>query len=62
MKLLEKRIAEEGIVVNNDILKVDSFLNHKIDVALTCCYRCRVSMCFLSGTAELCLQFPTFVL
>ena len=35
MKLLEKRIAEEGIVINNDILKVDSFLNHKIDVALT---------------------------
>ena len=35
MKLLEKRIAEEGVVINNDILKVDSFLNHKIDVALT---------------------------
>ena len=35
MELLEKRIAEEGIVINNDILKVDSFLNHKIDVALT---------------------------
>ena len=35
MKLLEKRILEEGIVINNDILKVDSFLNHKIDVSLT---------------------------
>lgn len=35
MKLLEERIAKDGIVINNDILKVDSFLNHKIDVALT---------------------------
>lgn len=35
MKLLEQRIAKDGIVINNDILKVDSFLNHKIDVALT---------------------------
>ena len=35
MKLLEERIAKDGIVINNDILKVDSFLNHKIDVSLT---------------------------
>lgn len=35
MKLLEQRIAKDDIVINNDILKVDSFLNHKIDVALT---------------------------
>ena len=35
MKLLEQRILEDGIVINNDILKVDSFLNHQIDVSLT---------------------------
>ena len=35
MKLLEERILEDGIIINNDILKVDSFLNHQIDVALT---------------------------
>ena len=35
MKLLEDRILEDGIILNNDILKVDSFLNHQIDVALT---------------------------
>ena len=35
MKLLEERILKEGKIINNDILKVDSFLNHKIDVSLT---------------------------
>lgn len=35
MKLLEDRILKDGIVINNDILKVDSFLNHQIDVGLT---------------------------
>ena len=34
MKELEKRILKDGVVINNDILKVDSFLNHQIDVAL----------------------------
>ena len=31
MKLLEDRILEDGVILNNDILKVDSFLNHQID-------------------------------
>ena len=35
MKLLEDRILKDGVIVNNDILKVDSFLNHQIDVSLT---------------------------
>ena len=35
MKALEKRILKDGIIINNDILKVDSFLNHQIDVVLT---------------------------
>lgn len=34
MKYLEDRVAEDGVVINNDILKVDSFINHQIDVAL----------------------------
>ena len=34
MKSLEKRILKDGVIINNDILKVDSFLNHQIDVAL----------------------------
>ena len=35
MKLLEDRILKDGIIINNDILKVDSFLNHQIDTSLT---------------------------
>lgn len=34
MKLLEERILEDGRVINNEILKVDSFINHQIDVKL----------------------------
>ena len=34
MELLEKRIREDGTFLGNDILKVDNFLNHLIDVAL----------------------------
>ena len=34
MKSLEQRILKDGVIINNDILKVDSFLNHQIDVAL----------------------------
>lgn len=34
MKELEKRIVEEGYILPGNILKVDSFLNHQIDVDL----------------------------
>lgn len=34
MKLLEERIISEGKVIGDDILKVDMFLNHQIDVHL----------------------------
>ncbi len=34
MKLLEERIARDGTVRPGNILKVDSFLNHQIDVEL----------------------------
>ena len=33
MNFLEKRIISEGRVLGDDILKVDSFLNHQIDIA-----------------------------
>ena len=32
MKLLEDRIRRDGIVREGDVLKVDSFLNHQMDV------------------------------
>jgi len=32
MKLLEEKIVSEGYVLGKDILKVDGFLNHQVDV------------------------------
>ena len=34
MRLLEERIRRDGIVRGEDVLKVDSFLNHQMDVEL----------------------------
>lgn len=34
MELLKKRILQDGIAMGNNVLKVDSFLNHQIDVDL----------------------------
>lgn len=35
MQQLKEAILREGVGIGNDIVKVDSFLNHKIDVALS---------------------------
>ena len=34
MNFFEERIAKEGIVKEGNVLKVDSFLNHQMDIAL----------------------------
>ncbi len=34
MNFLEERIMRDGVVKENNVLKVDSFLNHQMDVAL----------------------------
>ena len=34
MKMLEERIRRDGVVKSADVLKVDSFLNHQIDIDL----------------------------
>ena len=34
MKLLEDKILSDGIAVNENILRVDSFINHQVDPAL----------------------------
>lgn len=34
MRLMEERIRKDGIIKGNDVLKVDSFLNHQMDVKL----------------------------
>lgn len=32
MKLLEDRIIKDGKILEGDIIKVDSFLNHQLDI------------------------------
>lgn len=34
MKLLEERIRKDGVVKEGNVLKVDSFLNHRMDIEL----------------------------
>ena len=34
MKQLEERIRKEGVVRNGNVLRVDSFLNHQMDIDL----------------------------
>lgn len=34
MNFVEERILKDGIIKQGDVLKVDSFLNHQIDIAL----------------------------
>ena len=34
MNFLEERILRDGVVKSGNVLKVDNFLNHQIDVAL----------------------------
>ena len=34
MQLLKDKITDEGIVLRNNVLKVDSFLNHQMDPVL----------------------------
>lgn len=34
MKILEERIRQEGAILSDTVLKVDSFLNHQVDTAL----------------------------
>ncbi|MNO24782.1 Xanthine phosphoribosyltransferase [compost metagenome] len=34
MKVLEERIREEGLILSDTVLKVDSFLNHQVDTQL----------------------------
>ena len=36
MKILEERIIKDGRVLPGNVLKVDSFLNHMIDVPFVC--------------------------
>lgn len=34
MNFLEERIVKDGIITEGNVLKVDSFLNHQMDIEL----------------------------
>ena len=34
MQLLKDRIRKDGVIKEGNVLKVDSFLNHQMDIAL----------------------------
>ena len=34
MDLLKEKIKNDGIVINENVLKVDNFLNHQVDTKL----------------------------
>ena len=34
MKLLEEKIVNDGVIKSGNVLKVDSFLNHQMDIEL----------------------------
>ena len=36
MRLLKERILKDGVVKDGNVLKVDSFLNHQMDIELIC--------------------------
>ena len=54
MELLKKRIREEGIVLNNRVLKVDGFLNHQIDPQLFKAIGKEIEMCIRDRAMEKC--------
>lgn len=51
MDLLKKTIEEEGVVLSPSVLKVDGFLNHKIDQS--CLMRLEKNLQEHSGILEL---------
>ena len=34
MNFLEEKILKDGIIIQGNILKIDSFLNHQIDIGI----------------------------
>lgn len=72
MRLLEQKILQEGKVLPGDILKVDCFLNHQMDVAFLTClgkeiyerfYSCKVNKILTveaSGIGLACLTAQFF--
>jgi xanthine phosphoribosyltransferase len=59
MKELEEKILQEGIIINNKIIKVDSFINHQIDVKLINDFALRVKEHFKDERIDKVLTIET---
>ena len=49
MELLEERIRKDGIVKEGNVLKVDNFLNHQMDIELFDEMGKNLSVCLLTN-------------
>ena len=54
MKLLEDRIRKDGIVREGNVLKVDSFINHQMDIRCSARWQKSGSACLQASPSTKC--------
>ena len=54
MKLLEERIQKDGIVREGNVLKVDSFINHQMDIPCSARWQRSGSACLQASPSTRC--------
>ncbi len=59
MKCIEEKILKDGYVLNNDIIKVDSFLNHQVDPKVIDAYAQEVKREFADKQIDIILTIET---
>ena len=59
MRCVEQKILKDGYVLNNDILKVDSFLNHQIDTEVINAFAREVKEEFKNQKVDVILTIET---
>ena len=59
MKCIEEKILKDGLVLNNSILKVDSFLNHQVDSEVIDAFAKEVRKEFSDNKVDIVLTIET---
>ena len=59
MKCIEEKILKDGLVLNNSILKVDSFLNHQVDPEVIDAFAKEVRKEFSDNKVDIVLTIET---
>ena len=59
MKCIEEKILKDGYVINNEILKVDSFLNHQVDPKVINAFAEEVKKVFADKKVDVILTIET---